>query len=95
MVVEVLVTQRDSEHPLAHQRLDLVLDQFLTAPVSEATRKAPHQIDSTIGLTQKQRARIRSDRSTIKIANNNATANGSKIKQFRVTLCRHRGNPWA
>jgi len=43
-----------------------MLDQFRTPPVAKAARKALHQIDDAIGLTQKQCAGIRGDGSPAK-----------------------------
>ena len=59
VVVQVLVAQRDPEHPLAHQRRDLMLDQILDAAVVKARGKPIHQLERTIRRPQKQRAGIR------------------------------------
>jgi hypothetical protein len=39
VIVDVLVAQRNPEHPLAHQGFNAVLDQFLAATIVEATGK--------------------------------------------------------
>jgi hypothetical protein len=45
VIVEVLIAERQSEHALADQRLDLVLDQLLAARVAEAGRKPIDETD--------------------------------------------------
>jgi hypothetical protein len=51
MIVEVLITQRDGKHPLADQRLDLMLDQLGAPAVMEAGGEALHQADRPIGVS--------------------------------------------
>ncbi len=92
MVVEVLVAKRDPEYPLAQQRLDFMLDQLRTAHIAKAPRKAPDQPDRPIGCPKQQRPRIRCDRPAVKTGHNFPPLNRCKFKQFRVTLCRHRGH---
>ncbi len=53
VVVDVLIAERDGEHPLADQGGDLVLDPFRTPLVVKARRKPIHQINVTIGGSQK------------------------------------------
>ena len=93
MVIEVFVAQRDPEHPLAHQRRHLVLDQLRAARVAEARRKAPHQADRAIGRAQEQRSGIGRDRAAIEGSNHRPTFNGCKSKPIRDTLWRHRDAP--
>ena len=93
VVVEILVTERDPEHPLANQRRDVVLDQVRTPLVVKAPRKPSHHSDRSIRGAQKQRARIRCHQAGIKRCFHSAPFNSSKIKQFCATLCRHRGAP--
>ena len=93
VVVEILVAERDREHPLTDQRRHLVLDIFGAALVVKASRKSSHQIDRPIGRSQKQCARIRCHQSGIERRFHTPAFHGSKIKAFCATLCRHRGSP--
>ena len=82
VVVEILVTERDPEHPLADQRRDLVLDQVRASLVVKARRKPIDQSDRTIRRAQKQRASIRRHQAAIKPRFHSTAFNGSKIKPF-------------
>jgi hypothetical protein len=53
MVVEILATERNSKHPLAHQRYHLMLDQVVAAHVVKACGKPLRQLDRTIRRPQK------------------------------------------
>ena len=57
VVDQVLVAERDAEHPLRHHRLDRVLDLRLDATVVEAGREPRHQADRPIGRAEQQRRR--------------------------------------
>jgi hypothetical protein len=91
MVVEVLIAQRNPEHPLTDQRRNAMLDQLLTAVVDEAGRKPIDHSDRAVRCPQQERASVRRDRSALKVSNNFATLDGCKFEQFRATLCLHRG----
>ena len=49
VIVEVLIAERQSEHPLADQRLDLVLDQVPAARVAEAGGEPIDETDRPVG----------------------------------------------
>ena len=49
VIDEVLIAERQSEHPLADQRLDLVLDQVLAARVAEAGGEPIDETDRPVG----------------------------------------------
>ena len=93
MVVEILITQRDSEYPLTNQGHDLVLDEILTPFVVKAPGKPIHHLDRAIRRAQKQRSRIRHDRTRIERRYHLASFNGFKSEKIWGTLCRHRGVP--
>ena len=93
VVVEILVAERDPEHPLADQGCDLVLDQLRPSLVVKARRKPTDHSDRTIGRAQKQPSRVRRHQAGIKRCFHSAAFHGSKIEQFCATLCRHRGSP--
>ena len=80
VVVEILVAERDPEHPLTHQGRHTVLDQLRTPLVVKARRKPIHQINRPIGRAQKQCPRIRRHQSAVECRFHRATFHGSKIK---------------
>ncbi len=93
VVVEILVAERDPKHPLTDQGRDLVLNQISPPLVVKARGKPSRHSDRAIRRSQKQRSRIRRHQAGIKCRFHSAAFNGSKIKQFCATLCRHRGAP--
>ena len=93
MVVQILIAKRDPEHPLTDQRHHLVLNEFRTPHVVKAQRKPVHHPDGAICRAQKQRPGIRGDRASVERRDHLASLHGGKSKQFRATLCRHRGAP--
>jgi len=94
VIEQILVTKRDPDHPLAHQRHDLVLDIHRRPPVVKARRKPSKQPDRPIGLGQQQRARIRAHRAAVERRLDATPFYRFKREEFRATLCLHRGNPW-
>jgi len=94
VVVDVLVAQRNSNHPLPHQRRHTVLDQVLVTLVDKAFGKTTDYSNLAVRRPQQQRASVRRDRSTIETTHNFAASNGCKFEQVRATLCLHRGCPW-
>ena len=93
MIVEVLIAERDPEHPLPDQRHHLMFDQVLASHIVKAGRKPIHHPDRPIGRSQQQRPGIRRDRPAIERRNHLAAFNSCKSKQISATLCRHRGPP--
>ena len=93
VVIEVLIAERNPEHPLADQGGHRVLDQILTAMIAKAGGKSIHQIDRAIGRAEQQSTRIRRHQSRIEGRFHNPAFHHSKIKSFCATLCRHRGAP--
>jgi len=93
VVVEILITERDPEYPLADQCRDLVLDQILPPLVVKARGKPIHHSDRSIRGSQQQRSRIRRHQAGVKGCFHRAAFNDSKIKAFCATLCRHRDVP--
>ena len=91
--VVVVQAKRNPEHPLTDQCHHLVLNEFRAPHVVKARRKPTHHPDGEICRAQKQRPGIRGDRASVKGRNHLPSLHGGKSKQFRVTLCRHRGAP--
>jgi hypothetical protein len=92
VIVEVLIAQRNPDHPLPHQGRHAVLDQVLVTLVDKALGKAINHSDLAVRRPQQQRASVRRDRPAIKTSHNFPPPNGCKFEQFRVTLCLHRGS---
>ena len=80
VVDQVLIAQRQSEHALADQRLDLVLDQLLAARVAEAGREAIDETDRPIGRAKQQRAGVRSDASAVESRHHRTAFDGLQIQ---------------
>ena len=91
VVDQVFIAERQSEHPLADQRLDLVLNQLWAARVTEAGREAIDEADRPVSRAKQHRAGIRSDASAVKSRHHRTSFNGYKSKQIRDTLCLHQG----
>ena len=58
VVDQILVAERDAEHPLRHHGLDRVLDLRRVPPVIEAGGEPGHQPDRAIGRAEQQRPGI-------------------------------------
>jgi len=91
VVVDVLVAQRNPDHPLPHQRRHTVLDQVLVTLVDKAFGKTTDYSNLAVRRPQQQRASVRRDRSPIETTHNFAPSDGCKFEQACATLCLHRG----
>jgi len=91
VIVEVLITKRDPQHPLADQSGHRMFHQILAPVIAKAGRKSIHYADRPIRRAQKQRTRIRRHQPGIERCIHSPPFNDSKIKPFCATLCRHRG----
>ncbi len=69
VVVQILVTQRQTEYPLADQRRNLMLDQRLEPRIAKAPGEPANQADRPVRRSEKQRTGIRRDRSTVETRN--------------------------
>jgi hypothetical protein len=93
MVDQVLIAERDPDHPLADQRGHRVLDPPPVAPIAEAGREALDQTDRALSATKQQRTRVRGDRPAVKRGHHRAAFDRSKRELVWATFCRHRGAP--
>jgi hypothetical protein len=93
VVDEILIAERDAEHPLRHHRLDAVLDLAQDPSVIEAGSEPLDQTDGPIGRAQQQPAGIRGDLAAIKGGHHLAALDHFITEQVAATLCRHRGSP--
>jgi hypothetical protein len=66
VIVQVLIPQRQAEHPLPDQRPDRVFDQVRVTMIGEAFRQAINQTDRLIRSPQQQPPGIRAHRPAIK-----------------------------
>ena len=57
VIDQVFIAQRQSKHPLADQRLDLVLDQPWAAKIAEAGGEAIDEADRPVGREAASRRR--------------------------------------
>jgi len=72
VVDQVLVAERDAEHPLPDQRRHLVDHPFRRPPVGEAGREALDEPDRPVGRPEQQPAGVRGDRAAIEIRHHSA-----------------------
>jgi hypothetical protein len=93
VIDQVLIAQRDTEHPLRHHRLDRVLDLCLHAAVVEAGGEPRHQADRAIGRPEQQRPGVRGHLTAIERSHHLAPLDHFITEQVAATLCRHRGAP--
>ena len=80
MIVKVLIAQPQSEHALANQRLDLVLDQLLAARVAEAGREPIDETDRPVGRAKQQRAGVRGHASAVENRHHRTAFDGYKFE---------------
>ena len=93
VIDQVLVAERDPEHPLRHHRCDRMLDLGLVPTVVEAGREPGHQANRPISRAEQQRPGIRRDRAAIESRHHLAAFDHFITEQVAATLCRHRGAP--
>ena len=91
VVDQVLVAERDAEHPLPDQRRHLVDHPIRRPAIGEAGREALDQPDRPVGRPEQQPAGVRGDRAAIEIRHHSAASNPCESHRLRATLCRHRG----
>ena len=90
VVDQVLVAQRNPEHPLTHQARHRVLDQLGRPVIGQATGKALDQPDPSVGGAEQQRSGLRRHRPTVECRHHRPAFYRCKAKQIRATLCLHR-----
>jgi hypothetical protein len=93
MVNEVLVAEREADHALHQQGLEVVLDKGWITVILEARGQAARQADHRVGGAQQQRAGFAGDPSAIERGHHRTAFHTWKLEPRRVTLCRHRGAP--
>jgi hypothetical protein len=93
VVDQILIAERDAEHPLRHHRRDAVLDLRLGAAISKASRESGNQADRPVGRAKQQRPGIRGDLAAVERRHHLAALDHFITEQITATLCRHRGAP--
>ena len=93
VVDQILVAQRNPNHPLADQSRYRVLDQLRRAVVREAAGKPLDQPDRPVGGAEQHRPSIRGHPAAVKLGHHRAPFHACKAKQIRATLRPHRAPP--
>jgi hypothetical protein len=93
VVDQVLVAERDAEHPLADQGRRLVLDALRRPRVAEAGSEATDQADRPVRGPEQQRPGVGGDRPAVEAGHHTPGLDRCELEQRRVTLRRHRGPP--
>ena len=87
MVVDVLVSQCQGEHALAHRLLHAVFDADLAAVVCEAPGEAGHDTEAFFEFAQEHDAGVRGDRSPVESGLDHAPSVGLKSDLLLATQC--------
>ena len=95
VVDQVLIAQRNPEHPLTHQAWHLVYHQVGHTVIREAVGKALDQSDLPIGGAEQHPPGLRGHHPAVERCHHLAPFNRCKAKQIRATLCLHRDSPWS
>ena len=95
VVDQVLVAQRNPEHPLTHQARHLVDHQVGRSVIGKAAGKALDHSDLPIGGAEQHRPGLRGHHAAVERGHHLPPFDGCKAKQIRATLCLHRDFPWS
>ncbi len=90
VIVQILIPQRHTIHPLRDQAAHIMFDQFRISIIDKTPRQPIHQSQPNINLSQQHSAAVRADPAPITSAHHLASSQGVKLKLFGDTLCRHR-----
>jgi hypothetical protein len=90
VVVEILVSQSQGEHPLAEKLFQTVLHISRIAVVGETSGELLQNGPPAIDLTQQEDASIRRQSPPIKRGHQCPAPDPLKLKLPRITVCRHR-----
>ena len=91
VVDQVLVAERDAEHPLPDQRRHLVDHPLRRPAIREAGREALDEPDRPVGRPEQQPAGVRGDRAALEIRHHRTAIDACESHRLHATLCRHRG----
>jgi hypothetical protein len=87
VVVQILIAQRQTVHPLGQHLLDAVLGQPGRAEIGEAAGQAPQEPHPAIHLPEQERAGIRGQRASVKTGQHRAAKMSCKLEAGLSTLC--------
>jgi len=87
MIVEILVAQRQTIDSLPHQSRNTMLDPARIAAVLEAAGELPRDARLLLGPMQQQPARLRGNRSSVKVRHHLAATLSSESEAGFSTLC--------
>jgi len=87
VVIEILVAERQPEHPLSNQLPHTVLDDVGVAVVDKLQGQALDNTRPRLDFPQQQSAAVRTDVAPIELAHHRAAAQGVKFQRLGVTLC--------
>ena len=91
VVVEVFISQRQTEDALAQQGLQPVFDKTRIAPIGEAGGEPPDQAQAVIELPEQQGPGVGGDRAAVERSRHLLALDRFKLEQLHATVCRHRG----
>ena len=89
VVVQILVSQAQSVHPLGNEVEHRVLDQVRITVIDEAGGEVLEDAGAQIHLTQKQASRIGSDVTAIEVSGDFPANDLGERKGRSATLCLH------
>ena len=89
VIVDILVAERQSEHPLADQGLEAVLDHGLVAAVIETAGEPLHDAEPLLEVAQENGAAVGAQGSTIEPGLDAAAEMGLKRDLSGDAVCRH------
>ena len=89
VIIEVFVTQGQSEDPLPQKLLDRVFDPFFVAMIGKTLSQLPDDARVLLDLSQQQTTGIRGDRAAVKPDRDSTAGEGLKIERLSLTLCGH------
>src|ERR1700728_2332875 len=87
MIVEILIAQCQSVHPLGDHLGHRVPCAPWTPPVQETLRQPRQKLQSPVGLAKQQPARIRADRTAVELRRHLARKMGLESEAALGTLC--------
>jgi len=80
VIVEVLVSKRESVGPLSEQRLNAELDRFRVPVVNETLGELPNDPSPRIKFREQQHPSIGADRPTVELRHDFALSDALKLE---------------
>ena len=89
VIVDVLIAQRQSEHPLPKQAPQRVLHTRRIAVVNEAGCQPPSDLECLVGSSQQHGTAIGREAPAVELGNHVTASQARQRERIRSTLCRH------